>query len=69
GQGKGGFYAKHRATSGRHMRKRATRDVGQRLRRFPRLVVQEPVRAAGDLLYVAGIVAGGTRWLLSERKR
>jgi GT2 family glycosyltransferase len=69
GQGKGGFYAKHRAASGGHMARRATRDVTHRLRRLPKLAVRQPVRAAGDLFYIAGIIAGGTRWVFGERKR
>jgi GT2 family glycosyltransferase len=69
GLGKGGFYAKHRAVDDRHIRRRATRDVTHRLRRFPALAVREPMRAAGDLFYIAGILTGGTRWLLAERRQ
>jgi GT2 family glycosyltransferase len=69
GQGKGGFYAKHRAASNRHMARRATHDVTHRLRRLPKLAVRQPLRAAGDLFYIAGIIAGGTRWVFGERKR
>jgi GT2 family glycosyltransferase len=68
GRGKGGFYAKHAGASGRHMLRRARRDVTHRARRFPVLVVRQPVRAAGDLLYVLGIVVGGSHWLLRERR-
>jgi GT2 family glycosyltransferase len=68
GQGKGGFYAKHRAASDRHMAHRALHDITHRLRRFPSLVLREPVRAAGDVFYIGGILAGGTRWLIAERR-
>lgn len=67
GRGKGGFYAKHRRAGGGHMRRRAARDVTHRLRRFPRLAVTQPVRAVGDLFYIAGVAAGATAWLTRER--
>jgi GT2 family glycosyltransferase len=67
GRGKGGFYVKHIQTSGSFMAGRARRDLAQRLRRFPRLLLRNPALAAGDLAYVAGVVAGGTRWWLRER--
>jgi GT2 family glycosyltransferase len=67
GRGKGGFYAKHLHASERYMLRRAGRDIGHRLARLPGTLVRQPVRALGDLTYIAGIVAGGIRWLLSER--
>jgi glycosyltransferase involved in cell wall biosynthesis len=69
GLGKGGFYAKHRAASDRHIAHRALRDITHRLRRFPRLVLRQPTRAAGDIFYIAGIVSGGTRWVIAERRQ
>jgi GT2 family glycosyltransferase len=68
GRGKGGFYAKHRGVSDGYMRQRAAADVSTRMRRFPRLVLREPGRAVGDACYVAGVVVGGARWLLTERR-
>jgi GT2 family glycosyltransferase len=64
GRGKGGFYAKHLATSDGHMLRRARTDVGRRLRRAPRVVWRRPRLAAGELLYSLGIVVGGTSWLI-----
>jgi GT2 family glycosyltransferase len=68
GRGKGGFYAKHARADGLHMLRRARRDIGQRIRRLPSLLVRHPVRAAGDILYVLGVFVGGSRWLLEERR-
>lgn len=67
GRGKGGFYAKHMRTSGGYMARRAGYDLGHRARRFPRLLLQQPAVAAGDLAYVAGVLVGGVRWWLRER--
>jgi GT2 family glycosyltransferase len=67
GRGKGGFYVKHMRSSDRHMVRRARNDLTPRLRRFPRLLLRSPALAVGDLAYVAGVVAGGTRWWLRER--
>jgi len=62
GKGKGGFYMKHRRL--RHLRTRMRRDLVVRLRRIPLDAVRGRARALGDLLYVAGTLAGATEWLL-----
>jgi hypothetical protein len=49
------------------MADRARRDLAERLRRFPRLLLRNPALAAGDLAYVVGVLAGGARWWLRER--
>jgi GT2 family glycosyltransferase len=67
GRGKGGFYAKHMRRGDGYMRRRAVHDVSERLRRFPRLLLQRPAIALGDVAYVLGVVTGWTRWSLRER--
>ena len=67
GRGKGGFYAKHAHAGDGHMRGRALHDLGARARRFPRLVLRQPILAVGDLAYAAGVLAGWARWWLRER--
>lgn len=62
GLGKGGFYRKHMQRGDRHMFRRLLRDVGNRVLRFPVRVLKNPRRAAGDLVYSCGVVAGLTRW-------
>jgi GT2 family glycosyltransferase len=67
GRGKGGFYAKHMRGGDGYMRGRAARDLGSRVNRFPRLLLRQPALAAGDVAYVAGVIAGAARWWLCER--
>jgi len=67
GRGKGAFYAKSSQPGDRYGRSRAVADLGARARRLPR-VLHRPVYAAGEVLYVAGVVAGGVEWLLRERR-
>jgi GT2 family glycosyltransferase len=62
GRGKGGFYGKHRDRPDRHITRRARHDVGHRLRRLPARVLREPLGAAGDLLYIAGVCRGWWEW-------
>ena len=69
GRGKGGFYAKHLATTDGHMLKRAGKDIGRRLLRAPRVVFRRPRLAAGDLLYSLGILVGATSWLIKGARR
>jgi GT2 family glycosyltransferase len=66
GYGKGAFYAKHSSLHDRHMVSRAARDVGRHLANAPRDLIVSRRAALGDLAYVAGILAAGCRWLLTE---
>jgi GT2 family glycosyltransferase len=70
GLGKGGFYTKHASREDRHMLARMRKDVGPRLGRIPRSMRPGRRRAAaGDLVYVAGILAGTASWIWKERVR
>ena len=68
GLGKGGFYAKHAGRDGYALR-RLARDCGGRLARLPRNLRTAPRRALGDTAYIAGVLAGSARWLVTERGR
>ena len=64
GLGKGGFYSKHA------LRGRMRGDIAPRVRRLPRGMRPGRRRAAaGDLAYVAGILAGAASWVWKERVR
>lgn len=64
GLGKGGFYSKHA------LRGRMRGDIAPRVRRLPGGVRPGRRRAAaGDLAYVAGILAGTASWGWKERVR
>ena len=67
GLGQGGFYAKHSAGGNHFMVRRAARHVAHYLRRLPGRVRREPLRARGDLAFLAGMIVGGGRWLLTYR--
>lgn len=66
GLGKGGFYAKHARAGGYGLR-RLGADCGGRLARLPRNVVVARRRALGDVAYIAGVLAGASRWAVTER--
>ena len=68
GLGKGGFYAKHAREGGYGLR-RLGADCGGRLARLPKHVLVARRRALGDVAYVAGVVAGASRWAVTERGR
>jgi len=64
GLGKGGFYSKHA------LRGRMRGDIAPRVRRLPSGMRPGRRRAAaGDLAYVAGILAGTATWVWKERVR
>jgi GT2 family glycosyltransferase len=69
GRGKGGFYTKHASRADRHMLVRMRRDIGPRLAKVPRSLRGRRRAAAGDVVYVAGIVAGSASWVWKERVR
>jgi glycosyltransferase involved in cell wall biosynthesis len=69
GLGQGGFYAKHAAVGDRFMVRRTAWHVGYYLRRLPARFTHEPLRARGDMAFLAGMVVGGGRWLLTYSRR
>lgn len=69
GLGKGGFYSKHAKRNDRYMLTRMRRDIAPRLAKIPRSVRSRRRAAAGDLVYVAGILAGTASWIWKERLR
>lgn len=66
GLGKGGFYTKHLSLTDRYMLRRATWDVWHRIVRFPRRIVSAPRATVGDLVYIAGILLGASRWRMTQ---
>jgi GT2 family glycosyltransferase len=67
GLGQGGFYAKHAAGGNRFVVRRAAWHLGHYLRRLPGRFTHEPLRARGDVAFLAGMLVGGGRWLLTYR--
>jgi O-antigen biosynthesis protein len=68
GRGKGGYYGKYLGRKDGLMLCRMSRDILHRVFRFPLLVWLDPRRACGDLVYIAGILSGTTRWTLTQLK-
>lgn len=69
GRGKGGFYAKYASFRDPHLTRRAAADLASRFLNFPRRVLRSPRRAAGDLLYAAGIASGALEWWVTGQGR
>lgn len=67
GRGQGGYYAKYFSLRDPYMLRRMAGDMGGNLRRATTLLRREPWRAAGNVVYVAGLVTGAARWLWQER--
>jgi GT2 family glycosyltransferase len=65
GLGQGGFYAKHAARGNRFVVRRAAWHLAHYLRRLPGRFKREPLRARGDVAFLAGMIVGGSRWLLT----
>lgn len=66
--GQGAFYAKHASLRDRYMLWRLVHDVRLRAGRCVRLVVRDPRRAAGQLVSIAGELAGFAEWLVRRPK-
>ena len=64
GRGQGAFYAKHIDLRDRYMLGRLRHDVAQRGIRFLRHALTDPRRAAGQLVYLAGMLSGFGQWLI-----
>ena len=68
GRGKGGFYTKYFSLKDRHILKRMIWDIAQRFFYFPHRLLRDPQRACGDMVYVAGILAGTLQWALTRSR-
>lgn len=66
GYGQGAYYAKHLHLRDRYMVRRFGHDLGQRFMRMLRFARRQPHRAVGQLVYMAGMVAGGCHGLVSR---
>jgi GT2 family glycosyltransferase len=69
GYGQGAYYAKHFSLRDRYMLGRFCHDLTHRFLRMARFARRQPHRAVGQLVYMAGMVIGAARWLLSAARR
>lgn len=65
-RGQGAFYAKHFDLRDRYMMWRLVTEVRVRASRLLRLARTDRRRAAGQLVSIAGVLAGFTEWLLTR---
>jgi GT2 family glycosyltransferase len=68
GRGQGAYYAKHMGLSDRHMLHRFLWEVRHRSGRVIRRVFREPRRAAGEVVYLMGLISGVAEWLITQRR-
>jgi GT2 family glycosyltransferase len=68
GLGKGGFYTKHASRHDLHTLKRAYTDLRSRLTGVPRRAFRSRRAALGDVIYSAGVLWGGARWVLTRQR-
>ena len=64
GRGKGGYYAKYISFRDPYLLWRMLRDICYRAVRFPWRLLRNRRKALGDVMYVAGVLAGLTAWLV-----
>jgi GT2 family glycosyltransferase len=67
GFGQGAFYAKYAGLKDRYMLTRMCRDIGHRALYLPWRCFQNTRRAAGDLVFVAGVLSGAVQWFATRR--
>ena len=67
GLGQGAYYAKHLSIRDRYMLGRLATVLRRHLRMAIRRARREPRAAAGHLAYIAGVLAGATRWPFRSR--
>ncbi len=67
GRGQGAYWAKHISFEDPYMFGRAVRDLRRHAWRAVVTARRDPRAATADCMYVAGLVAGASTWLLSER--
>jgi len=68
GRGQGAYYAKHLSLHDSYMLQRMIKDIRRHIVRVPRRLWSQPLRACGDAVYVAGILAGASQWMLRQNK-
>lgn len=66
-QGQGAFYAKHTSLRDYHMMRRLRRSLANHTREIVRTAVRERRFATDHGVYILGLVAGVTRWVLTPR--
>jgi GT2 family glycosyltransferase len=69
GRGQGAFYAKHLTLRDHYMLRRLWQDVWRYVRLLPRrLRHRQLLELSGATAFLAGILSGGTEWLLFRRR-
>jgi GT2 family glycosyltransferase len=68
GRGQGAYWAKHFSFEDHYMLGRAVRDLTRHMWRAVVTARRKPRAATADCMYVAGLLAGASLWLLSERR-
>lgn len=68
GRGKGAFYVKHMRRADPWARRRMSADAWARLRAVRGALPRAPGHAAGQAVYLAGMVAGAIEWCARERR-
>ncbi len=66
-RGQGGFYAKHLSVRDPYVLRRLLVDVARRCWRLVHETRTRPRVAAGNAVFVAGLVSGAAEWLVTER--
>ena len=67
GFGQGAFYAKYAGLKDTYMLARMCRDIGKRALYLPWRSLRDTRRAAGDVVFVAGVLSGAFQWLSTRR--
>ena len=67
GRGQGAYYLKHASRRDPYMLHRLMHDLSRHVRRVPGRATHDRRQAAGDLVYSAGLIAGGIEWLVASR--
>jgi GT2 family glycosyltransferase len=67
GRGQGAFYAKHLRLRDRHMLRRMAKDLVVAARSLLKMMVFQPYVAAGELVYMLGLIIGAACWLWRYR--
>lgn len=69
GYGQGAHYAKHLSLRDRYTLRRFLHDLGHRSVRGLRFARSQPRRALGQFVYAGGLLAGWSRWLITQPRR
>lgn len=68
GRGQGAFFAKHLDRHDQRMLRRLERTIRSHLMSIRWQLRREPLKAAGSLVYVLGLLSGVGEWLLTQRQ-